>query len=118
MDYTGQGRGPGWELLFQGFGTGLLNSSLIPLMTTCLGKEGSPLCTPFSQGDTRCWNWLGGGSKLGISMTLKGRGQPWGRCRGMQGDGDSCSGTSSDLMPNDGVGPRAGGCSLHPPAPE
>lgn len=53
MDYMGQGRGPGWELLFQGFGTGLLNSSLIPPMTTCLGKERSPLCAPFPQEDAR-----------------------------------------------------------------
>lgn len=54
MDYVSQGRGPGWELPFQGFGTGLLNSSLIPLMTTCLGRESSPLCASFcAQGDAQ-----------------------------------------------------------------
>lgn len=56
-------------------------------------------------GVTRCWTWLGGGGKLGISMTLKGRGQPWGHGRGMQvtRDGGSCRGTGSDPMPNDVV---------------
>lgn len=52
------------SLLFPGFGTGLLNFSLIPLMTTCLGNKDSPLCAPVSPGghpgcwgDTRCSSW-------------------------------------------------------------
>lgn len=98
------------NLLFPGFGTGLLNFSLIPLMTTCSGNKDSPLCAPISPGgcsgclgDTRCWSWRGGGSKPGICITLKHSGQPWGLPKGMQvtrdrsdGNGVSCGGTSSD----------------------
>lgn len=121
IDCMGQGRGPGWELLFQGFGTGLLNSSLIPLMTTCPGKEGSPLFVPHFPRGSRCQNWLSGGSKVGISMTLKGRGQPWGHARGMQVTRD---GDSSDLMPNDCVRLHPAPCTPLPqdgassPSPE
>lgn len=112
--------GPGerpWarNLLFPGFGTGLLNFSLAPVMMTCLGNKDSLLCAPVSPGghsgcwgDTRCLSWQGGGNKPGICMIPKCRGQPWGLPEGMQvtrdrsdGDGASCSGTSSDLMPKD-----------------
>lgn len=89
------------------------------------GERGLPSLYPIPPGGCLgCWGsqvleLAGAGSRLGISMTLKGRGQPWGRASGMQVTraGDSCSGTSSDLMSSDGVGPHLSGCPLQPPAP-
>lgn len=39
-------------------------------------------------GVTRCWNWLGGGSKLGISMTLERQETALGPCQADAGDKD------------------------------